>query len=214
MSSVPAYAFTFTAPQIIVNLGYTAADAQLLTVPIYVGGLITTLICGRLADRYKTRWKFIVFPYTFALIGFIGLLSVPESLPGLTYAFLFPVTMGCYPGVITLVSWIANNLAPSSKRACGMALSLMMANLGGAVGSNIFLASEVPRYWTGYGLSAGFLVVAIGCTVLLRSVLMRENQRRDRLTEGDVRAKYTEGKFRPLLKILRDSQPYTDSIRR
>jgi cyanate permease len=83
MGSVPPYAFTFTAPQMIVNLGDTAADAQVLTVPIYVGGLITALACERLADRYKTRWKFIAFLYTFALIGFIGLLSVPECLPGL-----------------------------------------------------------------------------------------------------------------------------------
>ena len=78
------------------------------------------------------------------------------------------------------------------------------------MGSNIFLASEVPRYWTGYGLSAGFLVLAIGCTVLLRFVLMRENQRRDQLTESDVRDKYTEGKSNFRSKNLRDLRSYTD----
>ena len=97
-----------------------------------------------------------------------------------------------------MVSWIANNLAPSSKRACGMALSLMMANIGGAVGSNIFLASEIPRYWTGYGLSAGFLALAIVCAIILRFVLVRENRQRDKLTEADVRAKYTEGMLETL----------------
>ena len=185
---------TFTAPQIIVDLGYEAAEAQLLTIPIYVGALISLLVCAFLADRYKTRWQFIVYPYSVALIGFIGLLAVPQSrLPGLTYFFLFPVTMGCYPGVITVVSWVANNIAPSSKRACGMALTLMMANFGGAVGSNIFLANEAPRYWTGYGLGVGFLVLAIGCTIFLREVYVRENRRRDHYTEEEVRLKYTEG---------------------
>lgn len=118
---------TFTAPQIIVNLGYTSARAQLLTVAIYAGTLISTIVCAKLADRYKTRRKFVVFPYLAAYIGFIGLLAVPqERLPGLAYAALFPVTAGCYPEVITVVSWIANNIAPSSKRACGVAVSLMM----------------------------------------------------------------------------------------
>lgn len=69
----------------------------------------------------------------------------------------------------------------------------MMANIGGAVGSNIFLASEIPRYWTGYGLSAGFLVIAICSAMFLRFMLVRENQQRDKLTEAEVRAKYTEG---------------------
>jgi len=193
LDRIPNYAMTFTAPQIIVNLGYSSAQAQLLTVPIYAGALISTIVCARLSDRYKNRWKFVVFPYLAAVVGFIGLLAVPqERLPGLTYAFLFPVTAGCYPGVITVVSWIANNIAPSSKRACGVALSLMMANFGGAIGSNIFLADEAPRYWTGYGLSLGFLVIAIGCTFFLRGALERINHKRDQYTEAEVREKYSE----------------------
>lgn len=194
MYSIPNYAFTFTAPQIILNLGYSAANAQLLTIPIYVAAMMSLLICARLADRFQTRWKFIVIPYCIALVGFIGLLAVPpEKLPGVSYFFLFPVTIGCYPGVITVVSWIANNIAPSSKRACGMASTLMMANFGGVIGSNIFLADEAPRYWTGFGVCAGMLTIAIGCTVFLRAMYVRENHKRDRWTEADVRAKYTEG---------------------
>lgn len=161
--------------------------------------MISLLICARLADRRQTRWAFIVVPYLVALIGFIGLLATPpDRLPGLAYAFLFPVTIGCYPGVITVVTWIANNIAPSSKRACGMASTLMMANLGGVIGSNIFLAQENPRYWTGYGVCAGMLTLAIGCTIFLRAMYIRENRKRDQWTEEDVRAKYTEGKQKPV----------------
>lgn len=95
-----------------------------------------------------------------------------------------------------------------------MALSLMMANIGGAVGSNIFLASEIPRYWTGYGLSACFLVLAIVCAIVLRSVLVGENRRRDKFTEADIRAKYSEGMLEspPMLQDLQ-SWALTDSQR-
>ena len=203
LNRIPAYAFAFTAPQIILDLGYTAAQAQLLTIPIYVGALISTLVCSRLADRYKIRWIFVVVPYSVALVGFVGLLSIPHpGLPGLTYAFLFFVTMGCYPGVITLVSWIANNIAPTSKRACGMALSLMMANIGGAVGSNIFIADEAPRYWTGYGMGLAFLVLAIFSALFLRWVYVRENRKRDLFSEADVRSKYAEGMWKICCKVL------------
>ena len=74
------------------------------------------------------------------------------SYPGLTYFFLFFIPIGIYPSLISLCSWIGNNLAPSWKRAVGMALVVSGGNLGGLVGSNIFLESQSPKYPLGYGL--------------------------------------------------------------
>lgn len=167
-----------------------------MTIPIYVLAVISVLGFSWLADRRKTRWPFIVIPYSIVCVGFIALLSIPHpKLPGLTYFFLFFIPAGCNPGVITLVSWVANNLAPTSKRAVGLAMSLMMANLGGAVGSNIYLEKEKPRYWMGYGFSLAFCSFGIVCTLVLRWAYKRENERRDRMSEEEIRAKYTEGKL-------------------
>lgn len=47
---------------------------------------------------------------------------------------------------------MGNNLAPSWKRAVGMAFVNSGGNLGGLVGSNIFLDSEAPHYPLGYGI--------------------------------------------------------------
>ena len=64
----------------------------------------------------------------------------------------------------------------------GIALGISLANAGGLVGSNIFLESEDPMYWTGYGLSLGFVVIAIGSTFVLRSAYKRANAKRDAVT--------------------------------
>lgn len=196
LSRIPVYAFTFTAPTIILGLGYTSYQAQLLTVPIYAAGLISTIAFSWLADRRKTRWPFVVIPYGISLVGYLALLAIPHpKYPGLTYAFLFPITIGVYPAVISLVSWVANNLAPSSKRACGLALSIMMGNFGGAIGSNIYLSHEAPHYWTGYGVSLACTTLAITTTFVLRWAYKRENGKRDLISEEEVRQKYTEGKY-------------------
>lgn len=187
--------FTFTAPTIILELGYTSTQAQLLTVPVYALGVISTLLMSWLADKSHMRWPFIVGPYALALCGFIGLMAIPHPrLPGLTYAFLFTIPAGVHPSVITLVSWISNNLAPSWKRAIGLAISIMVGNLGGLIGSNIYLEREAPSYWTGYGVSAACLVNAIICTFILRYVYARENAKRDKMSEAEIRSKYTERK--------------------
>lgn len=155
-NSIPVYAFTYTAPTIIRDLGYSSANAQLLTVPVYLLGTISTVLFSIWADKRQTRWKFVCGPYGIAAIGFLALLCIPHPrLPGLTYAFLFFIPAGLYPALICLLSWIGNNLAPSWKRAVGMALLISVGNLGGAIGSNIFLSSQAPTYPLGYGLSVG-----------------------------------------------------------
>lgn len=62
---------------------------------------------------------------------------------------------------------MGNNLAPSWKRAVGMAFVNSGGNLGGLVGSNIFLEGQAPRYPLGYGLCVRIvapLVVAVQST--------------------------------------------------
>ncbi|KAL2427972.1 putative transporter [Exophiala dermatitidis] len=192
-NSIVLYAFTYAAPSIILDLGYTAAQAQLLTIPIYFLGVISTIFFSVLADRHRTRWPFIVAPFSMALIGCIGLLAVPHPrLPGLTYAFLFTIPAGVYPPLIGCLSWVGNNLAPTWKRAIGMALLISIGNLGGAIGSNIFIAKQAPHYWLGYGIATGIVTAAIASTFVLRVAYSMLNKKRDLMNEEEIRAKYSE----------------------
>lgn len=72
-----------------------------------------------------------------------------------------------------------------------MALQLTVGNLGGAVGSNIYLSREAPRYWTGYGVSLGVLVMAIIAGIILRIKLKAINAERDKMTTEEIYARYT-----------------------
>lgn len=194
LSSICIYGFSFASPTIILELGYTAAQAQLLTVPIFFLGACSTLLFARLADRHRNRWLFIIIPFGIALIGFVGLLSIPHPrLPGLTYAFLFFIPAGLYPAVIGCISWVGNNLAPTFKRAIGMALLMTVGNLGGAIGSNIFLAKQAPHYWLGYGFSLGILIMGMACTMILRFAIRAINKKRDQVPEEQVLSRYAEG---------------------
>ena len=72
-----------------------------------------------------------------------------------------------------------------------MALLISIGNLGGAVGSNIYLAKEEPRYWLGYGFSIGILTAAICATFILRIAYLKANKDRDQMSEAEVRSKHT-----------------------
>ena len=98
--------FTATVPAVIQQLGYSSANAQLLTIPIYVFAMIMTIIFAFWSDRVQQRSPFIMVGFSIAAAGFIGQLAIPHTrLPGLTYGFLFPVAAGLYCPFIHIVCW-------------------------------------------------------------------------------------------------------------
>jgi hypothetical protein len=200
-----------------------------MTIPVYVFAVICVLVVAcklqdlpihlmpYLADppsdwseRTQQRTPFIMGGFSIAVAGFIGMLVSrrhPE-VPGVSYFFLFLVAAGLYCPFICIVCLIGNNLAPSSKRAVGMAQLISFGNLGGICGSNIFLAAQAPRYPTGFGTGMGICLCAIVMAWVLRKAYARENAKRDGMLaeEGEeaIRARYTEEE----LLAMGDKSPF------
>ncbi|OAL73143.1 hypothetical protein A7D00_2916 [Trichophyton violaceum] len=196
-NTIGVYGFTATVPTVINDLGYTAAQAQLLTIPIYVVATIGILVFAYLSDRYEQRTPFIIAGNTIALLGFAAQLAIPHPrYPGLTYGMLFLVASGLYSAFTPVLCLVANNLAPSSKRAVGMAILISIGNWGGIAGSNIYLVKEKPKYPTGFGVSLAICGIAIITAIFLRVEFKRVNRQRDKLIaeqgEENIRARYTE----------------------
>lgn len=190
--AVATYSLSFALPSIIRQLGYTSANAQLLTIPVYVAAAIYTVLIAVQADKTRQRAKFVLIPYLTAIAGLIICLATPQPrLPGLILFAVFLIAMGAYSVVPSVISWNANNSAGEWKRGIAIGMQIGFCNYGGVVGSNIFLSREAPRYPTGYGTSLAFLGAACIVTVILHVLLKRENARRDLMSEEVVRAKYS-----------------------
>ncbi|UNI17029.1 hypothetical protein JDV02_003408 [Purpureocillium takamizusanense] len=191
--TICAYGFSYTVPTVIFDLGYSAANAQLLTIPIYAFSAMGILVLAHYSDKCATRWPFIVGPFALASVGFIALLALPQpGLPGVTYGFLFCIPLGANAPLVALVTWIGNNLAPSWKRAIGMALLISVGNLGGSIGTNLYLERQKPHYWLGYGFGLGMCIAAIIATLVLKRAYENLNRQREaEWPESEVRQKYT-----------------------
>ncbi|KAG7407268.1 putative transporter [Fusarium oxysporum f. sp. rapae] len=165
--------------------GYTDRAAQLMTIPPYVTACILTIVVAHLSDRLKRRGYFIAGALTFALVGFIIAITTAghENLARVTYAGCFIACCGFFPAFPGVISWLANNLAGPYKRAIAMSLQISLGNTGGLIGSNIYRAQEKPRYTTGYGISIGFISIAIIATGVMISVLSLTNKKRERYIE-------------------------------
>jgi len=190
---------------VVLELGYDTATAQLMLIPIYTFACITVIIWAWLSDHFGVSSWFIMIGQSCNAIGQIGLLAIPHpKYPGLTYFLLFLCLAGIFCPQQLLVSWTANNTAPSSKRAIAMALLLSGGNLSGVVGSNIFISTQEPRYFAGYGTCLGTACAGITAAYCLRRAYQKINSDRDQISEEEIRAKYTDAQ----LLDMGDKSPY------
>lgn len=93
------YALSLFLPTIISGLGYSAAIAQLLTIPIYAAATISCILVGYFADKTGQRSFFTFACYAATVVGYLIAVVPPTFLPGLTYAGCFIAACGIYPGI-------------------------------------------------------------------------------------------------------------------
>lgn len=56
----PLYGVSLFLPTILRDLGYTANNAQLMTIPVYVAGAIMSILIAYLSDRVGKKSPFII----------------------------------------------------------------------------------------------------------------------------------------------------------
>lgn len=184
-----------TLPTITKSMGYTTTKAQLMSAPPYLAGAVATLLAGRLSDRLKWRMPFIAVPCTLILIGYAVIVSLHGELAShiaATYVGIVIALTGIYPIQPATQAWNANNLAPAGRRAVGVGMLSTIGNLGSILGSFMYLESEAPRYPTGFGISLALGAAGLVCSLVLELSFKRDNDRRARMSEEEVRAMYSE----------------------
>ena len=165
-------------PTIIQQLGYTAAQAQLLTVPPYSVAFVTTITVAVYSEKLRYRAPFIMGSSALAAVGYIILLASRSA--GLSYFGIILAAAGIYPACAIVLSWPANNVSGQTKRATANAMQISIGNLGAVLGTQLYRTESAPRFFVGHGFAMGYLIANVIVVGTLWSVLKKENERRDR----------------------------------
>ncbi|OTB03889.1 hypothetical protein M426DRAFT_12182 [Hypoxylon sp. CI-4A] len=183
--SLPLYTLSLFLPTIISNLGYTASIAQLLTIPPYAFAFVTTVTVAILSERLGQRAVFIGGSSIFAAIGYAILLgnTDPVSKPGISYLGVFFAAGGIYPASALVLSWPAINVSGQTKRAIANAMQISIGNLGAVMGTQLYRATDGPRFVVGHSLALAYLLANAVVVTILGLRLKRENKRREAIAE-------------------------------
>ncbi|EGX88203.1 Major facilitator superfamily transporter [Cordyceps militaris CM01] len=177
-NAVPNYAMKFTMPTILTSMG----------------------IPGDI---------FLVGPQTCVVVAFSALYALSSDIKNNVAAAYFAICLsmfGLYPILPGVNAWNIANTPDPTKRSISIGLLVCIGNIGGLIGSYIYLDREAPRYPTGYGTSLTFATTGIVAATLLEFLLRRSNQKKALMTDEEVRERYTEeemhhmGEKSPLFK--------------
>ena len=154
--SLPAYTFSLFLPTIIKGLGFSAAQAQLLSIPPHFIAFVATTTTAVIAERTKRRAAFIICGSAVGIVGYTMLIT--SRWPGMSYVGTIVVCAGTFPARAMVLSWPANNVSGQTKRVAAHAIQISIGDLGAALGTQLYRPEWGPRYFIGHGTVWHFTV--------------------------------------------------------
>lgn len=188
-NTVPNNGFKFTMPQIIRNMGFTSTKAQLLSAPPYFSGAIAAVVASVWADKHSRRMPPILFFQALIVISMAVLFRYAPEIAdqtALCYSMVVLACIGMYPIVPGCNAWTVNNLAGPEKRAFGVGFLITMTNVGGFIGSWIFVGNEAPEYPTGFGTCIAFAALGMCAASLVEYLYSRHNKKWEGVSREEV----------------------------
>lgn len=174
------------APTILTELGWTAARAQAMTVPIWLNGMVFQIIGAVLASRTGWRFPFVFFGVLCATAGWA--IQVVYSEHGdvsaaIRYFSLFCMSGGTFLQMTMSTAWMSNNLRGRASVAVGTAIVLGFGNCANFIATNVFIKAEAPHYPTAFRAGLAITVAGGGFCLSYAALLWRHNLRLSRRRE-------------------------------
>ncbi|KAK5941867.1 hypothetical protein PMZ80_005818 [Knufia obscura] len=150
---------------------------------------ILAFIGAYTSDRFSERTYHITIPLLIALIGLIISAATLDSAA--RYVAMYLWLAGSVAGTALAWSWVANSIQETpEKKAVGLAIVNVLSGLGGIWAPFLFRGQDAPGYRLAFGVLSGFVVVDVGCCLVMRWVLGRMNVR---LRRGEEERRGGEG---------------------
>ncbi|PVH94454.1 MFS general substrate transporter [Periconia macrospinosa] len=170
-------------PTILTELGWKAAKAQVMSIPIWLTGLVFQVLSGWISGRIGYRFPFILMGIAMVTGGWIIQLIYSNNrglAPEIRYFSLFLMSGGTFLQMSMTITWMTNNLRGRASAAVGTAIILGIGNCANFIASNVFITKQAPFYPVGF--RTGIALTLTGAVVCLTfvAILFVHNRKLDR----------------------------------
>ncbi|KAK7962878.1 major facilitator superfamily domain-containing protein [Apiospora aurea] len=178
---------------IIVNesLGFSVLQTQLLA--MVLGFYIIFILLG--SNWIVNRWKNgnILTMLGFIIPSFAGTILL-MTIPNQTFSqhvgllICYYITLSFWSAQTLGLSLMSRNVGGITKKTVVVAINFIFWSAGNAIGPQVFLARDKPRYFIAFATHLGCYALLVVILVFFRWWLVRQNKKRDALAAAGVEA--------------------------
>jgi MFS family permease len=172
-----SYAFAYFLPIILLGMGFTELNSQLLVAPPYFTSVFVAFAGAYVGDKFLIRAPIIMAQ---ALLTIIGLsMTAFSTTVSVRYAGVFLGLAGGNSNVASILGYMQNNIAGQTKRAFTSALVIGSGGIGGIIASTVFRSVDAPGYRPGLWVTIGAnIVIIIVCSIMSIAFTIRNRKAR------------------------------------
>ncbi|KAG2222936.1 hypothetical protein INT45_012914 [Circinella minor] len=185
--SIPVYSLSMFMPSIVRGMGFESLTAQAMSSPPYAFAFIWCLINAWHADRQGERGFHIAGSAILSVIGYTLLITLRDKSAAGLYIGSVLAAMGAFGMSPIKTSWFSNNFAGHTRKSVAIALITSIGNTGGAIGGQIYRASDAPDYVKGHSACLGLMCGAVVTSSVVKYLLYKSNKKRDNMTPEEYR---------------------------
>lgn len=167
-------------PTVLNQLGWTANEANLHNIPIWLVGAAAAYGFSLWSAKINRRYPFIFVGFLLTVVGMAIQLTQVDP-PAVRYFGMFLLAVGSFIQQTLAVVWLNNNLVGRPQRAVGAALELGFGNSCNFVVSNVFITTEAPEYPTAFKTGMAITVAGGVMGMVYFYLLWEQNRRWDRM---------------------------------
>lgn len=152
-----------------------------MTIPIWIVGICGALSATYLSGRFGIRWLFVLPAIAISVTGWsIQLRQVQPA--SVRYFAQFLISFGTFVQMPLYIGWLTANLRGRASQSFGTAIQLGIGNCANFVSSNIFIATQAPKYQVGFGVGLGLTSFSFFITFVLMLTIYIHNKKIDTRT--------------------------------
>ncbi|KAF2709705.1 MFS general substrate transporter [Pleomassaria siparia CBS 279.74] len=170
---------------IIKSFDFTILQTQLLAMVLGVVIVITLVSSTWIVQKTSQKNTIIMAIYVIpSFVGTIVLMSVKNDGSKAKQAGLlisYYMVLSFWAAQTLAMSLLSRNIAGQTKKTVVLAMNFVSWSVGNAIGPQVFLPNDGPRYFTAFAVHMGCYVLLVLVILFLRFNLMSRNNTKDRL---------------------------------
>jgi cyanate permease len=120
-------------PNLVQNMGYSTAEAQLMSALPYIVAGVCALIGSFFSSRNNEHGYHLTFFLAVCVIGFVLLATCLTKGKAVMYVGTCMVSSGIRTSFPILMSWLTKNVGGHTKRAMAVGFAMGLGQIGGVV---------------------------------------------------------------------------------